>query len=136
MRIYKDLDFVEQLGSGIPRILAYYGQKSFKFSENFLRMVFPASEKTTEHVTEQVTEQVQQVVETLGDEKLSRNEIMDKFSLKHRPSFLYSYLKPAINIKVVQMTIPDKPKSSKKKYYLTQSGKTLLQKLNKYRKKT
>ena len=41
MRIYKDLDLVEQLGSGIPRILENYPKECFKFSDNFLRMVFP-----------------------------------------------------------------------------------------------
>lgn len=41
MRIYKDLDLVEQLGSGIPRILESYPKECFKFSENFLRMTFP-----------------------------------------------------------------------------------------------
>ena len=40
MRIFKDLELVEQLGSGIPRILEYYGKESFSFSENFLRMTF------------------------------------------------------------------------------------------------
>jgi predicted HTH transcriptional regulator len=41
MRIFKDLDLVEQLGSGIPRILQSYPQSSFHFSENFIRMTFP-----------------------------------------------------------------------------------------------
>ncbi len=41
MRIFKDLDLVEQLGSGIPRILESYDKDSFHFSENFLRVVFP-----------------------------------------------------------------------------------------------
>ena len=41
IRIFKDLDMVEQLGSGVPRILAYYDKACFKFSENFLRMTFP-----------------------------------------------------------------------------------------------
>ena len=41
MRIYKDLDLVEQLGSGIPRILESYPKECFKFSDNFLRMSFP-----------------------------------------------------------------------------------------------
>ena len=40
MRIFKDLELVEQLGSGIPRILDYYGKESFSFSDNFLRMTF------------------------------------------------------------------------------------------------
>lgn len=42
MRIFKDLELVEQLGSGIPRILDHYGKESFKFSDNFLRMTFIA----------------------------------------------------------------------------------------------
>lgn len=41
MRVFKDLDLVEQLGSGIPRILENYPKECFKFSENFLRMTFP-----------------------------------------------------------------------------------------------
>ncbi|WP_312082938.1 RNA-binding domain-containing protein [Epilithonimonas hominis] len=41
MRIFKDLDLVEQLGSGIPRILEFYKKESFQFSENFLRIVLP-----------------------------------------------------------------------------------------------
>ena len=39
-QILKDLDMVEQLGSGVPRILEHYGKECFKFSENFLRMTF------------------------------------------------------------------------------------------------
>ncbi len=54
MRVYKDLEMVEQLGSGIPRILETYGRECFHFSENFLRMVFPAVEKVTPQVTPQV----------------------------------------------------------------------------------
>jgi len=45
MRIYKDLDLVEQLGSGVPRILESYSKDCFTFHDNFIRMSFP-SEKT------------------------------------------------------------------------------------------
>ncbi len=45
MRIYKDLDLVEQLGSGIPRILESYPRECFQFSENFLRMSFPVNDQ-------------------------------------------------------------------------------------------
>lgn len=48
MRIFKDLELVEQLGSGIPRILEHYGKESFSFSDNFLRMNFVAKETTVE----------------------------------------------------------------------------------------
>ena len=32
---------MEQLGSGIPRILLYYNKDAFKFSENFVRIILP-----------------------------------------------------------------------------------------------
>ena len=51
MRVFRDLDLVEHLGSGIPRILRSYGKECFKFTENFLRMTFPALEKVTPQVT-------------------------------------------------------------------------------------
>ncbi|BDS14713.1 RNA-binding domain-containing protein [Aureispira anguillae] len=41
MRVFKDIRLVEQLGSGVPRILRSYGKECFKFSDNFLRMAFP-----------------------------------------------------------------------------------------------
>lgn len=38
-----DLDIVESLGSGIPRVLRAYGEDCFAFTENFIRITFPAS---------------------------------------------------------------------------------------------
>jgi predicted HTH transcriptional regulator len=35
MRVFRDLDLVEHLGSGVPRILRSYGKECFKFTENF-----------------------------------------------------------------------------------------------------
>ena len=43
MRRFKDLDRVEQLGSGIPRILQFYEKDVFQFLENFLRIVLPTN---------------------------------------------------------------------------------------------
>jgi len=40
MRIYKDIELVEQLGSGLERILSYYQKTSFVITENFLKNVF------------------------------------------------------------------------------------------------
>lgn len=44
MRVYRDLDFVEQLGSGMNRILSAYSQDVFKITENFLEVCFPFAE--------------------------------------------------------------------------------------------
>lgn len=45
MRIYRDLELVEQLGSGVPRIIQSYGKECFRFMDNFIRMTFPTSEE-------------------------------------------------------------------------------------------
>src|SRR5690554_6668304 len=45
MRIYRDLEMVEQLGSGLPRILQIYGEECFYFSDSYTRMSFPVTEK-------------------------------------------------------------------------------------------
>ncbi len=43
MSVFKDLEMVEHLGSGLPRITEFYGPESFHFTENFLRITFAAS---------------------------------------------------------------------------------------------
>ncbi|NEW80646.1 MAG: winged helix-turn-helix transcriptional regulator [Gelidibacter sp.] len=58
MRVFRDMDLVEQLGSGVPRILQSYGQECFYFSENFTRMSFPMDEEVQKTVVETVVETV------------------------------------------------------------------------------
>lgn len=125
MRIFKDLDLVEQLGSGIPRILQAYAQESFHFSENFLRVTLPSTESVTriEQDTEQDTEQVRLLISSMADKKYSTAELMELVGIKHRPTFLYNYLQPAIEAGLIALSIPDKPTSRNQRYYLTEKGK-------------
>ncbi|MCK5681137.1 DEAD/DEAH box helicase family protein, partial [bacterium] len=44
MRVFRDLELVEHLGSGVPRILEFYGHETFQISRNFIRLVFPFAE--------------------------------------------------------------------------------------------
>lgn len=46
MRIYRDVELVESLGSGIPRILQTYGKDCFHFTEMFTRITFPIAQET------------------------------------------------------------------------------------------
>ena len=136
MRVFRDLDLVEHLGSGVPRILRSYGKECFKFTENFLRMIFPATEQVTAQVTAQdtaqvtaqVTEQVKELIKILS-EKMDRQEIQDMLGLSHREHFRAKYLKPALEQGFIEMTIPDKPNSRLQKYRLTILGKQLKDKL-------
>lgn len=64
MRIFKDLEMVEHLGSGLPRITEFYGPECFHFTENFLRITFAASRPVHEmEAAEQVIPQVEAPVE-------------------------------------------------------------------------
>ena len=127
MRIYKDLELVEQLGSGIPRILQVYGKEIFKLSENFTRLVFPAAKRRSE-VTDQVTDQVKKLISVIENEN-SRSELMVKLNLAHSPTFRENYLQPALQANLIELTIPEKPNSSKQKYRLTEKGKSLQKQL-------
>ena len=49
MRIFKDVDLVEQLGTGMEKMLAAYTPNIFELSPNFFHvMLRPEAEKTTE----------------------------------------------------------------------------------------
>lgn len=135
IRVFRDVDLVEQLGSGIPRILAAYGRESFGFTENFLRMCFPASEPVyieteghTHQDTLQVTPQVAKLVAVMNGE-LGRVEIQNKLGLNDREYFRKNYLMPVLKNGLIEMTIPNKPNSKNQKYRLTELGKTLVDEL-------
>ena len=48
MRVFKDLGLVEQLGSGMSRILHFYKKDIFEISDHFIKVVFPFSETDRE----------------------------------------------------------------------------------------
>jgi len=43
MRVFKDVGLVEQLGSGMSRILRFYDKNIFAISDHFIKVVFPFS---------------------------------------------------------------------------------------------
>lgn len=128
MRIFKDLDLVEQLGSGIPRILKAYAKECFQFSDNFLRLILPASEQLSPQDTPQDTPQVEELLKIMVGQH-SRQELQELLALTDRENFRLNYLQPAINNGYVVLTIPDKPTSKNQKYYLTEKGKQYLNSL-------
>lgn len=54
------------------------------------------------------------------------NELMNIFSWRDRTKFRNKYIKPLMKEGLIKMTIPDKPKSIKQKYIVTDKGKDLL----------
>ena len=123
MRIYRDVELVESLGSGIPRILRAYGEDCFKFTDNFIRITLPISahDHASDHASDHVSVQVEKLVSALIGE-MGRSELQELLSIKNRDYFRTDYLNPAINTGYIELTIPDKPNSQNQKYRLTAKG--------------
>lgn len=129
IRVFKDVDLIENIGSGVLRILDAYDKSCFKFMDHFLRVSFKYKENPFKYNTEQVkpnkiTEQdkpnkkedkINLILEFCREPK-SVKEIMEYIGLKHRPTFVYDYLNPLLEKNKLQMTLPDKPKSRNQKY--------------------
>ncbi len=75
-----------------------------------------------------LTPQVEKLISILNQE-MSRMKIMDTLGLKDRKNFGILYLNPAIESKFIELTIPDKPQSSKQKYILTDIGKEVIKRM-------
>ena len=123
MRIYREVELVESLGSGIPRILRAYGEDCFKFTDNFIRITLPISNHghASDHASDHASVQVEKLVSALIGE-MGRSELQELLSIKNRDYFRTDYLNPAINQGYVELTIPDKPNSQNQKYRLTAKG--------------
>jgi ATP-dependent DNA helicase RecG len=81
-------------------------------------------EVTTE-VARQVTPQEATVLQAAAN-LASRSAPQQSSGLRDRERFMASVLKPLLDGGLLEMTIPDKPRSSKQKYRLTEKGRRLL----------
>jgi len=64
-----------------------------------------------------INKYVNRLLEVLGDLRLSSIEIMNKLNLKSRDSFYNNYLKPALELGLIELEYPDKPRSKNQRYY-------------------
>ena len=96
----------------------------------FLPAVLPGTPEVTDQVTDQVadqvTDQVKRLLSLLAEGPINAVQLMEMLNLSHRPTFRDNYLHPALGAGFVEMTIPNKPRSSKQKYRLTEKGKMWL----------
>ena len=74
----------------------------------------------------QVTGQVTGQVLIHCEEPRTGRDIQELLGLKHRETSQNNYLKPLLKSGWIEMTIPDKPTSSKQKYRITEKGRALL----------
>lgn len=76
------------------------------------------------HETPHVTAEVARLLGALQGE-MRREELMAALGLSDRKHFQSRYQQPAITAGLIEMTLPDKPKSRLQRYRLTEAGKAL-----------
>lgn len=75
--------------------------------------------------TQQVTPEVQRLLPLMSKAQ-SRQALQQGLGLKDKEHFRSAYLLPALQAGLIEMTIPEKPRSSKQEYRLTLAGKQCL----------
>ena len=130
------------LGSGIPRALREWPRLELvddvagnQFSAVAWRpdaewetatpeVTPPVTGEATGEVTGEATGEVVRLLNVLQGE-MKRAELQSALGLKHEDHFRDAYLKPAISLGLIELTLPDKPRSPLQKYRLTAQGHAL-----------
>lgn len=138
----KELNFTEGRSTGIPKVQRAMRENGsppaeFEFDEDHTYFLVrlpvhpsatpPASGRSTPatgEVTAEVTAEVGRLLSILI-EPAGRKELQDALGLKHDEHFRLAYLAPALAAGLIEMTIPDKPKSRLQKYRITAKGRSL-----------
>lgn len=85
MKIFRDLGFVEHMGTGIIRILSKYDESIFTFSSNFIKVSIPFNKQknnsnNNETSTKNVSKRQFKIMELIK-ENLTQDEIADKLGV-------------------------------------------------------
>ena len=129
IRVFKDVDLIENIGSGVLRILDAYDKSCFKFMDHFLRVTFKYRENPFEYddtakvessklgskKSSKLAVSEKQILELCKTAK-SLKEIAQHFGYKDVYKFKNNYINSLLEQNKLQMTIPDKPKSRNQKY--------------------
>jgi len=128
-KFFKEIGWVDELGSGVRNIYKYnkiYSGADPEFIEgDVFRTVIPLTPQATPQATHQATHQAEMDDEDKRTESIlefckeprSRKEIQEFLGLKDRSYFANSILKPLIKGNLLNLTMPDKPTSPNQKYY-------------------
>ncbi len=146
---FREIYRADELGSGMRKMMRYgktYGGADPQLIEGDLfRMIikvpeFGSQENVTPDVTGEVTRQVpdkyptstrqvtpkEAAVLTTARNPSTRTELQKSAGFRDREHFVNTCLNSLLKAGFLEMTIPDKPRSSKQKYRLTDAGKHLL----------
>lgn len=96
---------------------------SKQFVEMMLSIIHEMLQKY-EDSDQDVEPQIRRLLEVMGNRTISATELMKMLNLSHRPTFRKNYLNPAIELGLIERTIPDKPKSKNQRYRRAAKVKT------------
>jgi len=139
MRVFRDLEIVEHLGSGVPRIVNAYGKEAFEIRDSYIRIIFRFAETMAPEVEARAGAQVGTKPGPSWDQvEILRNcmkeqaivDLMVMARRTNRTKFRNQVIKPLLDQGWLEMTILDKPTSSKQKYRLTRRGLVMLENLS------
>ena len=122
----------KQIGDFLVRqqLLLPVGETLFEVNDavrqRFSRAGAQVTPQVTPHVAPQVTPQVVALLKKVSGE-MTRQELTDALGLKDRKHFGDAYLQPALEAGLLEMTIPEKPQSSKQRYRVTELGRTVVE---------
>lgn len=85
-----------------------------------------APDEPSTSITGEVTGEVARLLLAVTGE-MTRKEIQHILSFRHEDHFRAAYFMPALAIGMLEMTLPDMPRSSKQRYRLTTQGKQWVQ---------
>ena len=98
----------------------HHAGKSDRFIEYMLRRIDSALDELLDQAAAkegQLSEYVGKLLEVMDyDVPYTANHLMEKVGIKTKDSFRNNYLKPAMEQGLVEMTIPDKPRSRNQRY--------------------
>ncbi|MEM5788270.1 MAG: Fic family protein [Syntrophobacteraceae bacterium] len=97
---------------------------SAPFIAFMLRMILDAVTTSTPEVAPEVTPEVRLLSVFTGE--MTRQQLKEALGLRDDEHFRKAYLLPALDAGLVEMTRPDKPRSGKQKYRLTDKGRQVM----------
>ncbi len=134
-RVFRELKLIEQWGSGVRRMFREAEEQGLpapEIAEVGMRMRFVVQlaepltiQEGRGHVAVEVTPQIERLIRAILGE-MTREELQAAMKLQDRKSFRELYLAPALAESFIEMTIPDKPRSSKQEYHLARKGTRIL----------
>ncbi len=118
---------IERYGTGFVRIrefLSDYPEISLKVEE--MGDFFKVALVHTPHVTPPITPHVERLL-VLCEKPAGREDLQGELGIKDRKYFYEAYLKPALKAGLLELTIPEKPRSKLQQYRLSEAGRQWLE---------